>query len=278
MADANDDDDINDDDNSTHARAPTQVDAAVNPAAAKQSSSNRPTLFLVLLAFATLVAIPLLAVVTQSSPRNYPTEYVAELVYNKSKESLFPEELARLLASMKKDEPAVPVAAVAASLMDSAMAALKPTLDLGLEYFAGGMAQLMASVNQLTSTPTNTSSEATITATAENETAEALATPLPPPPPTAPEPVPAPAPAFDRHRLLKGITAIVTGSTSGLGRQIATELYRYGAHVVVASRNRRKCRQTIREIRKQHNATGAAAVGRLEVRSRLPPTICTTCT
>jgi hypothetical protein len=279
MADADDDDDGDDDDrgNNTVVEAtPPAASHAAQTATQPATKSNRPSLLLVLLAVVSLVAVPLLAVVTQSSPRGYPAEYVAELVHNKSKEALFPEELARLLAAMKKDEPAVPdVASSAASLVDTAMAALQPTLDAGMEYFTLGVAQLMATVNQLTATapPTNATANATAEASANTTTAapEVAAVPVPPAstvpetPPPVPVPEPAPAPAFDRHRLLKGITAIVTGSTSGLGKQIATELYRYGAHVVVASRNRRKCRLTIREIRRQHNATGAPAVGRLEV-------------
>ena len=47
---------------------------------------------------------------------------------------------------------------------------------------------------------------------------------------------------------LKGKIAIVTGSTNGLGEQIATQLYRMGASVVIASRTYKKCVATAEKI------------------------------
>eukprot|EP01031_Cornospumella_fuschlensis_P042681 gene42681-52150_t len=50
---------------------------------------------------------------------------------------------------------------------------------------------------------------------------------------------------------------IVTGSTSGLGQSLASELYRLGGTVVVASRNVGKCEATIKEIKSQYpDSTG----------------------
>jgi NAD(P)-dependent dehydrogenase (short-subunit alcohol dehydrogenase family) len=46
----------------------------------------------------------------------------------------------------------------------------------------------------------------------------------------------------------EGIVAIVTGSTSGIGQKIAEELFRYGATVIIASRNQSKGEAVIKEI------------------------------
>jgi len=47
---------------------------------------------------------------------------------------------------------------------------------------------------------------------------------------------------------LSGRTAIVTGSTRGIGRAIAVELARHGARVVISSRNADQCLDTAAEI------------------------------
>jgi len=61
---------------------------------------------------------------------------------------------------------------------------------------------------------------------------------------------------------LVGFTAIVTGSTGGLGREIAAELFSLGAHVIVASRNKSKCEQTIEEIKAEYlDSKGSLEVG-----------------
>ncbi|KAJ1418654.1 hypothetical protein B484DRAFT_453586 [Ochromonadaceae sp. CCMP2298] len=46
-----------------------------------------------------------------------------------------------------------------------------------------------------------------------------------------------------------GVVAIVTGSTSGIGQRIAEELYRYGATVVIASRNEAKSADVMADLR-----------------------------
>jgi NAD(P)-dependent dehydrogenase (short-subunit alcohol dehydrogenase family) len=57
-----------------------------------------------------------------------------------------------------------------------------------------------------------------------------------------------------RHQI-----AIVTGSTDGLGKSIALDLYKLGATVVIASRNLEKCKSVEREIR-YLNLTNAGTV------------------
>jgi NAD(P)-dependent dehydrogenase (short-subunit alcohol dehydrogenase family) len=57
---------------------------------------------------------------------------------------------------------------------------------------------------------------------------------------------------------LTGRTAVVTGATSGLGKQTATELARLGATVQLVGRNRDKTEQVATGITEQ---TGSAAVG-----------------
>eukprot|EP01039_Chlorochromonas_danica_P007129 gene7129-7882_t len=50
---------------------------------------------------------------------------------------------------------------------------------------------------------------------------------------------------------IEDAVVVVTGSTSGLGLSLATELYRCGATVIVASRNGKKCQSVVEEIRAQ---------------------------
>ena len=49
---------------------------------------------------------------------------------------------------------------------------------------------------------------------------------------------------------LSGLKALVGGSTSGLGRAIATQLAACGAEVTIMARNREKCEETIKELPK----------------------------
>ncbi len=59
--------------------------------------------------------------------------------------------------------------------------------------------------------------------------------------------------------------AIVTGSTSGIGQELATELYRLGANVIIASRSEAKCLKIINEIKSLgFNTTGHLEVGVLD--------------
>ena len=51
---------------------------------------------------------------------------------------------------------------------------------------------------------------------------------------------------------LKGKIAIVTGSTNGLGEQIAAQLYRLGAEVIIASRTNSKCEVTSKKIESEY--------------------------
>lgn len=48
---------------------------------------------------------------------------------------------------------------------------------------------------------------------------------------------------------LSGKVALVTGSTSGIGRGIALELARQGAYVLVTGRRHQRIQETIRMIR-----------------------------
>lgn len=59
---------------------------------------------------------------------------------------------------------------------------------------------------------------------------------------------------------LNKMTVIVTGSTNGLGKMIASELFNLGATVVIASRNQEKVAQTIQEIQSRY----PGSIGKLE--------------
>lgn len=63
---------------------------------------------------------------------------------------------------------------------------------------------------------------------------------------------------------LSGMTALVTGSSSGLGKECARILAYRGAHVVMANRNERKTAHAISELT---NSIGTVAAGRLEFRA-----------
>lgn len=62
---------------------------------------------------------------------------------------------------------------------------------------------------------------------------------------------------------LTGMTALVTGSSSGLGKECARILAHRGARVLMANRNERKTAEAISEIA---NSIGKEAAGRLEFR------------
>lgn len=53
---------------------------------------------------------------------------------------------------------------------------------------------------------------------------------------------------FMAHKLLGGKTALVTGATGGIGKQIALGLARLGAHVIIGARDREKGAATRTEI------------------------------
>lgn len=56
------------------------------------------------------------------------------------------------------------------------------------------------------------------------------------------------------------IIAVVTGSTSGIGREISAMLYSFGMTVVLASRNGDKCQRTMEELQREY----PSSKGRLE--------------
>lgn len=60
--------------------------------------------------------------------------------------------------------------------------------------------------------------------------------------------------AIPEAALLEGLRAVVTGSTTGLGRSMATALTAAGARVVVTSRDQQRAEHTAREL-------GPAAIG-----------------
>jgi len=58
-------------------------------------------------------------------------------------------------------------------------------------------------------------------------------------------------------RKLSGTTAVITGATSGIGRETALEFARTGASVVIAGRREKRLQQLVSEI----ESTGGQALG-----------------
>ena len=58
---------------------------------------------------------------------------------------------------------------------------------------------------------------------------------------------------------LKGKTAIVTGSTAGIGLSIAEELAREGAKVFVTGRSQPKIDEALKTVRRAGDAEGVVA-------------------
>ena len=187
----------------------------------------------------TLVLVPLLAIFVQrNSVNDYPSNYVAELVHNQSIACQFPEVIASKLRSTAitdGDSTITTSTASTLSMLTQYLPSMDSLFETGMGFLQSGMAQLKAATDQISDTNDTTTTNTTDTTTPTT----IITTPI-----TEEQPFPATekpaetstAVLFDRTRLLKGITAIVTGSTSGLGKQIAGELYSMGAHVVVASR------------------------------------------
>ena len=54
---------------------------------------------------------------------------------------------------------------------------------------------------------------------------------------------------------LQNKVCLITGATSGIGKVIALELARMGAHIIVASRNKDKCDSTVNYIKEETKNT-----------------------
>jgi NAD(P)-dependent dehydrogenase (short-subunit alcohol dehydrogenase family) len=52
------------------------------------------------------------------------------------------------------------------------------------------------------------------------------------------------------YEMLEGKTCLITGSTSGIGKEIAIALAKMKANIVVVGRNKAKCQATVEEIRR----------------------------
>ena len=59
---------------------------------------------------------------------------------------------------------------------------------------------------------------------------------------------------------LTGKTAVITGSSRGIGRAIAEQLARHGARVVISSRNQDACEDVANAINEEHGETRALAI------------------
>ena len=59
-----------------------------------------------------------------------------------------------------------------------------------------------------------------------------------------------------RDQSMVGKTCLVTGATSGIGKETALELARMGAQIVIVSRNSLRCQQTVASIRKETGNSG----------------------
>ncbi|OTF83354.1 restnol dehydrogenase-like protein [Euroglyphus maynei] len=54
------------------------------------------------------------------------------------------------------------------------------------------------------------------------------------------------------RKSIKNLTIVITGCNSGIGKETARELYRHGARVIMANRNRLQTEQVIQEFQKQY--------------------------
>jgi NAD(P)-dependent dehydrogenase (short-subunit alcohol dehydrogenase family) len=68
---------------------------------------------------------------------------------------------------------------------------------------------------------------------------------------------------------LRGKTAIVTGSSRGIGRAIALQLARHGANVVVSSRKQAACDTVAATINEQHPGHAISVAANISTRSDL---------
>lgn len=204
-------------------------------------TNPRRIVLIVLLCF-TLVLVPAIAILVQrNSVKDYPSNYVAELVHNQSIVCQFPEVIASKLRSTAitdDDNPVLSSTTSTLSMLTQYLPSMDSLYETGMGFLQSGMAQLKAATDKISSiNDTTITNDTTIITSTTNTTT--ISTPIieeQPPQPVIEKSAEIPTVSFDRTRLLKGMTAIVTGSTSGLGKQIAGELYSMGAHVVVASR------------------------------------------
>ncbi len=60
---------------------------------------------------------------------------------------------------------------------------------------------------------------------------------------------------------LKGKTALVTGSTSGIGRATAIALAARGAHLLIVGRDEQRAKEAVAEIEGSGGDVGRSAIG-----------------